>query len=74
MGNLMEILCFFAYRLISESVLQDVSSSELVSSKTVWFVFRDFASKFALRRVLEFQMLIKLFRSELFQVLILCGL
>ncbi|KAJ9547412.1 hypothetical protein OSB04_019955 [Centaurea solstitialis] len=57
-GNNLEILCFFMYRLVSEFVLQTVSSSKYVSSKTIVFGFWDFVSKNVFQRVLEFQMLI----------------
>ncbi|KAJ9538591.1 hypothetical protein OSB04_031324 [Centaurea solstitialis] len=51
-----------------------VSSSKFVSSKTVGFGSRNFISKIVLQCVLEFQMLIKLFRSESCQILIVCDL
>ncbi|KAJ9552618.1 hypothetical protein OSB04_016663 [Centaurea solstitialis] len=72
LGNNLEIWCFTMSRFVSESFLQTVSSSKFVSSKTVGFGFRDFVSKIVLQHDLEFQMSIKLFRSESCQVLILC--
>ncbi|KAJ9544688.1 hypothetical protein OSB04_024395 [Centaurea solstitialis] len=74
LGNNLEILCFVMYRLVFESVLLTVSSSKLASSKTVVFGSRNLVLKIVFQCVLEFQMLIKLFSSEPFQVVILCDL